>query len=89
MLTSYDVEDGSFLRLSNITFGYTFSKKVLKFFKISNLRCYSTFSNVWIWTNYRGNDPEVSNSSNQLTPGVDWNAYPRTISANVGVNITL
>lgn len=89
ILTTSDVEDGSFLRLSNITFGYSFPKKVLSFLKITNLRCYSTFSNVWIWTKYSGNDPQVSNSTNQLTPGVDWNAYPRTISANFGVNITL
>jgi len=90
---SWAVEDGSFLRLNNVTLGYTLPNRISKKAGISQLRVYATGTNLWIWTNYSGYDPEVSstlrNSSyNALTPGVDYSAYPKSRSITVGLNVT-
>ena len=82
------VEDGSFLRLRNITLGYTFPKKALKKMKISNLRLYLAAENIATLTNYSGMDPEVSVRHSVLTPGFDWSSYPRAFGASFGVNVT-
>lgn len=87
--TSFSVEDASFLRLNTLTLGYTIPKKVAGMMKISNLRIYSTVSNLFVLTKYTGNDPEVSKDANILAPGVDWGAYPRTRSITVGFNLTM
>lgn len=85
---SWAVEDASFLRLSNLTLGYTFPKKMLKKIYIQNLRLYATGSNLFCWTPYTGYDPEVSTRGNALTPGVDFGAYPRSRSFVFGLNLT-
>lgn len=88
-LTSYAIEDGSFLRLNNITLGYTLPKKISSKAKISNLRVYGTVNNVYTWTNYSGYDPEVTaRRSDPLTPGVDFAAYPRAVTWVFGMNLT-
>lgn len=86
---SWAVEDASFLRLSNLTLGYTFPRKWIKPWGISKLRLYFTGSNLFIWTPYTGFDPEVSTKGNNLTPGVDFGAYPRSRSFVFGLNLTL
>ena len=86
---SWAVEDGSFLRLNNLTIGYSLPKSLLSKIKIEQLRIYVTGYNLWIWTNYSGYDPEVdSRRATPLTPGVDYCAYPRSRSYNVGLNLT-
>jgi len=86
---SWAVEDGSFLRLNNLTLGYSLPEHVLRTLKIEQLRFYVTGYNLWIWTKYSGYDPEVdTRRSTPLTPGVDWCAYPRSRSYNIGVNLT-
>lgn len=85
---SWGVEDGSFLRINNITLGYTFSKALLKKAYIQNLRIYATANNLYTFTKYTGFDPEVSTRGNGLTPGVDWGAYPKSRSFVFGVNVT-
>jgi len=88
-LHSWAVEDGSFLRLNNVTIGYSFPKDILKKIKLEQLRVYVTGYNIWTWTKYSGYDPEVdSRRSTPLTPGVDWSAYPRSRTFNMGVNVT-
>lgn len=86
---SWAVEDGSFLRLSNVTLGYTFSRKLIQKAGIQNLRLYATGSNLAIWAKYTGYDPEVSTKGTNLTPGVDFGAYPRSRSFVFGINLTL
>jgi len=87
-LHSWAVEDGSFLRFNNLTLGYSLPKKVLKALKLSQLRFYGTLYNIITWTNYTGYDPEVDTQrSTPLTPGVDYSAYPRSRSFNVGLNL--
>ncbi|MEM8525528.1 MAG: TonB-dependent receptor [Bacteroidota bacterium] len=84
---SFFVEDGSYLRLSNVTLGYTFSKAKLKKARINSLRVYAAADNLHVWTKYTGFDPDVSVGRNQLTPGLDWDAYPRMRTVRAGLNI--
>jgi len=89
LLHSWAIEDGSFLRINNITFGYTFPKKGLRRAGIQSLRLYGTVNNVAVITGYSGYDPEVStrNRANTYpTPNVDYSAYPRSRSFIFGVN---
>lgn len=90
---SWAIEDGSFLRLQNITLGYTLPQSISQRIGSENLRIYGTLNNVWIWTNYTGYDPEVSSpvrgsSTSGLTPGVDYSSYPKSFSWTLGVNLT-
>lgn len=85
---SWAVEDASFLRLSNVTLGYTFPKQWTKKFYVERLRLYATGSNLFCWTPYSGYDPEVSTTGSALTPGVDFGAYPRSRSFVFGLNVT-
>ncbi|MDD4190627.1 MAG: SusC/RagA family TonB-linked outer membrane protein, partial [Mangrovibacterium sp.] len=87
-LHSWVIEDGSFLRLNNVTLGYSLPEKILSKLKINSLRVYATAYNLWTWTKYTGYDPEVdTRRSTPLTPGVDWCAYPRSRSFNLGLNV--
>ena len=74
--------------MSNVNLGYTFDRKKLRNFNIQSLRLYFTGSNLFVWTPYSGFDPEVSTKGNNLTPGVDYGAYPRNRSYVFGLNIT-
>lgn len=80
------VEDGSFLRINNITLGYTFPRQWVRKVNISNLRIYCSAYNLVTFTKYSGYDPEVG--SRGITPGVDWGAHPRTKSIVVGASLT-
>lgn len=88
--TTWAMEDGSFLRLNNITFGYTLPTNILRKVKVHSLRLYGTLNNIALWTNYSGFDPEVNTRrSSPLTPSVDYSAYPRSKSFIFGLNLTL
>ena len=88
-VTSWAIEDGSFLRLNNVTLGYTLPSKLTKRYFIQKLRFYATGYNLFCLTNYSGYDPEVdSRRATPATPGVDYSAYPKSRSYNIGVNIT-
>lgn len=89
-LTDYAVEDASFLRLQQVTLGYSLSKNVLKKCFLSAVRFYVTGYNLYCWTKYTGNDPEVDTSSkkNQMCPGVDYASYPKSRSVVFGVNVS-
>lgn len=86
--SSYYLEDGSYLRLNTITFGYTLPTQLVQKAKISNVRLYCTLNNIHTFTSYTGYDPEVSASGSALTPGIDDSSYPRSKSWVVGVNLT-
>ncbi len=89
VLHSWAVEDGSFLRLNNVTVGYTLPENLTSRFFVEKLRFYVTGYNLWTFTNYSGYDPEVdTRRSTPLTPGVDYSAYPRSRSIIAGVNLT-
>lgn len=85
------VEDGSFLRIKNITLGYTFPKALLNKAKIENLRVYVNIQNLYTFTKYTGYDPEVGVStqdSSGLTYGLDNGRYPSPAMYSFGLNIT-
>lgn len=85
------VEDGSFLRIKNITLGYTFPKALLNKAKIENLRVYVNIQNFYTFTKYTGYDPEVGAStqdSTGLTYGLDNGRYPSPAMYSFGLNIT-
>ena len=81
------VEDGSFLRLNDLTIGYTLPTSLTKKWGISRLRVYVTGSNIFCITGYSGYDPEVD-IQNGLTPNVDYNRYPRSHSYLLGLNLS-
>ncbi len=80
------IEDGSYIRLQNITIGYTFETT---FFR--KLRVYVAADNLFIWTDYQGLDPEVNtiaqNGGPVATLGVDYTNYPRARTISIGLNI--
>lgn len=89
-LHSYAIEDGSFIRINNLTLGYSIPNKILRRTKVlSQFRVYATVNNLLTITNYSGYDPEANTRrQNPLTPGVDYAAYPRSRYVLAGVNIS-
>lgn len=88
-LHSWAVEDGSFLRVNNVTVGYTLPTNLLKKVGVSRLRAYATMNNLATLTKYTGYDPEVSTRrSDPLTQGVDFAGYPRARAVVFGINLT-
>ena len=90
-LSTRYIEDGSYLRVKNITLGYTFPKNVLQKVKIDNVRVYMNIQNLYTFTKYTGFDPEVGAStqdSSGLTFGVDNGRYPSPMTCSFGLNIT-
>ena len=85
--TDWAVEDGSFLRLGTLTLGYTLPKMLTTKFGVKSLRVYATANNVFCWTAYSGQDPEV-NTGKAMTPGYDRSAYPKSKSYIFGLNLT-
>lgn len=86
--SDWAVEDGSFLRLSTATIGYTLPQSISSKLKMQNLRIYASGYNLLLFTDYTGFDPEVSTRrKTQLTPGVDYSAYPKSRSFVFGLNV--
>ncbi len=83
---SWAIEDGSFLRINNLTIGYSLPIKSIAKIKMDKLRFYVTANNLAVFTKYTGYDPEVSVRNNPLTPGLDYSAYPKSRSFIFGVN---
>jgi len=88
---SFAVENGSFVRINNITIGYSLpmTASVMKKFGVNRMRFYLTVNNVAIITSYSGYDPEVNTVHNSpLTPGIDYSAYPRSRGYVCGINLS-
>ncbi len=80
------VQDGDFLRISNVTLGYDFSKLTNStFFK--QMRLYASAQNVFTFTEYDGMDPEVGYGLENGSSGVDLGFYPRPRTFLLGVNL--
>ena len=85
------IEDGSYIRIKNITLGYTLPKSLLTKMKIENCRVYMNVQNLYTLTAYSGYDPEVGAStqdSTGLSYGVDNGRYPSPTMCSFGLNIT-
>ena len=87
IISDWAIEDGSFLRLSNVTLGYTLPSVITKRFLIQNLRLYVAGYNIFVLTHYSGQDPEVSTRNSPLTQGVDYSAYPKARKILFGLNV--
>jgi TonB-dependent starch-binding outer membrane protein SusC len=82
------IEDGSFLRLSSATLGYTLKQTKIK--QISKIRFYATGNNLLLFTNYSGYDPEVNaNHTSNGVPsmGIGWTTYPKARTFTFGVSV--
>lgn len=75
------IEDGSYLKIKNLTLGYTFRQKWLEKAKLSSARVYFSAQNLLTITNYSGFDPEVP------VNGIDLNVYPVTRTVSAGINL--
>ena len=81
------VEDASYLRVKNISLGYTFPKKWMRRLQIDHLRLYVNIQNLWTITGYKGYDPEVGALNyNVLLRGVDDARYPSQRIYTFGLN---
>jgi TonB-linked SusC/RagA family outer membrane protein len=80
------VEDGKFLKLQNISLGYTLPKQLASKVFVENVRIYGQVQNVWTLTNYSGFDPEGYSTSFDI--GIDWNGPPQQRTILFGLNVT-
>lgn len=81
------IEDGSFIRIKNITLGYSVPQTILRKIKLKSIRLYASAQNLKTWTDYSGYDPEVgSYNQNPLINGVDNGRYPIARSFTFGLN---
>lgn len=86
--SSFFVEDGSYLRLKDVTLSYNFRGNLLTRAGISRLQPYFTASNLFTLTNYSGMDPEVNEWGNSgAVQGIDWGTYPHSKTFVFGVNV--
>jgi TonB-dependent starch-binding outer membrane protein SusC len=82
------IEDGSYLRLKNVAFGYNLPARWLNKVKVNNARLYATAINLWTLTRYSGADPEVSTLDGSTTAqGIDFFTLPQTKNITVGLTI--
>ncbi len=83
------VEDGSYIRLQNISLSYTLPRTWLKHIYLSNVKIYCNLQNVHTWTKYKGYDPEVGSLwGNALMNGIDYGRYPSPRIYTFGLNVT-
>lgn len=87
-LSNRFVEDGSFVRLKNISIGYNLPKDLYSKYGISNIKVYSNMQNVLTFTKYKGYDPEVGAiNQNQLLNGIDNGRYPSPVTTTLGLTV--
>jgi hypothetical protein len=83
---SFYVEDGSYLRLQNVSLGYTVPKSILEKLKIARLHLYASTNNLFTVSKYQGLDPQVGGNAD-TNFGIDVGNYPITRSVTVGLNL--
>ncbi len=83
------IEDGSYIKLKNLTLGYSFSKGIISKIRAKQVRLYVGAQNIWTITRYTGLDPEVNFFDTDNTKqGIDYGAYPTNKAYLAGLNIT-
>lgn len=86
--STYFVEDGSYLRVKDISLSYNISNRFFKKLGITRFQPYITATNLLTWTKYSGMDPEVNQWGNSGTvQGIDWGTYPHCRSYVFGINV--
>ncbi len=81
------IQDGSYLRLKNLTLGYTIPRQLTNKVGINRFRVFARAENLFTWTKYWGFDPEIGSGSTSL--GVDYGVYPQARTFTVGFNVSL
>ena len=90
-ISSRYIEDGSYIRLKNVSLGYTFPKKITSKLYLENLRLYCNLQNVLTITGYDGYDPEIGASTtdqNGYVFGLDNGRYPSPFTCTFGINLS-
>src|SRR5690606_19205281 len=87
--TSRFLEDGSFLRLRSLSLGYTVLATVAERLKLKSLRFYFTGTNLFLFTKYKGADPESAANSSQNEQGIDLGTPPQPRTLQFGLNVSL
>ena len=85
------IENGSYLRIKNITLGYTFPKQWIKNLGLENVRLSCNIQNLWTITGYKGYDPEIGASTSDMNGyvyGLDNGRYPSPTVYSFGLNVT-
>ncbi len=89
MVQSQNVERGDFLKVRNLSVGYTMRNDALNRVGISSARIYAQMFNIYTLTGYSGSDPEISAMGDtNLVPGVDRNTVPQARTISIGANIS-
>jgi len=98
-LSSFYLQDGSYLRMTNATLGYNIPKSFAQRLKVENVRIYAAVDNAFTITKYKGYNPDVDyniaatntatgTSTANLAPGVDYGNYPLARTFNLGIKVT-
>ena len=83
------IEDGSYLRVKNITFGYNLPKNVIKKMSLENIRVYANIQNLLTFSKYSGYDPEVgASTASSYVYGLDNGRYPSPQIYSFGINLS-
>ena len=83
------IEDGSYLRIKNITFGYNFPRTMVKKMSLENIRIYANLQNLYTFTKYSGYDPEVgASTASSYVYGLDNGRYPSPQIYSFGINLS-
>ncbi len=87
-VSSRFIEDGSYLRVKNLTLGYTFNRELMQRVHVSSLRLYISTQNLFTFTRYTGLDPEVNYGGNDTYQiGTDFFTFPQARAFTVGLNL--
>lgn len=86
--SSYWVQDGSFVRVRNVSLGYTFANAITQHLRLNGLRVYVTGQNLYTFTKYPGYDPETSSEGGGLSRGGDYLGYPSARTLIAGLTVT-
>lgn len=90
LISTWMIEDGSFIRVRNITLGYSMPNVLLEKIGAANMRIYVAAQNPFTFTDYSGYNPEVSgnyNGGGPLTRGEDYGTYPLSRTITMGINV--
>ena len=88
LISTRYLEDGSYLRIQNLTLGYTLPQNILDKLKMSRLRIYGSAQNLYTFTKYTGYDPEIGAfNQSPLLAGIDNGRYPSPRTFSIGVNV--
>ncbi|MEK6783248.1 MAG: TonB-dependent receptor [Bacteroidota bacterium] len=84
------LEDASYLRLKNLSLGYSLSSKIIDKLRLNQVRVYASATNLWTLTRYTGSDPEVSTlDGSTAAQGIDFFTLPQVRTISFGINVTL